>query len=431
MIDPRSRWFCVEQCGPSLGLWSEIWQSEKENGELTGVYEQSTFMPVRRSRPLGENMSSTYGYDTLPNTEMIHQIRMCYPWISKNRHYECSIEGLNLELIDFYNYIMPTYQERSVRLILYQTIYSILKSNFSDILIDTYGSFKTDLFLPTSDIDIVVFCDWKVIPLDQFKQVLIKSGLCVFGSILILDKAAVPIIKFRSVHYDLRVDITFNTKNGTKASAYIKNALNVNPVLKQLIMILKQFLLQRDANEVYHGGISSYSLILMAIALMKKYESHSQKRKLTLAELLILFFEFYGKKFDYLKEGITFRSSDCFVDKSELIGQCSSGNGDTPSLLFIQDPLNPENDVGKSSFGVMKIKNYFESAYVNLMMAIRNDNDFIFQSSVSILGRIILIPPHVIKYRNFIKDCYFKYRSAKPTYCGPNIKFINNPLDPN
>jgi non-canonical poly(A) RNA polymerase PAPD5/7 len=34
-------------------------------------------------------------------------------------------------------------------------------------------------------------------------------------------------------------------------------------------MVLKQFLLQRDLNEVYTGGIGSYSLILMIVSFLQ------------------------------------------------------------------------------------------------------------------------------------------------------------------
>lgn len=40
-------------------------------------------------------------------------------------------------------------------------------------------------------------------------------------------------------------------------------------VLPYLIFALKQFLLQRDLNEVFTGGISSYSLILMVISFLQ------------------------------------------------------------------------------------------------------------------------------------------------------------------
>ena len=41
------------------------------------------------------------------------------------------------------------------------------------------------------------------------------------------------------------------------------------PMLPYLIFVLKQFLLQRDLNEVFTGGISSYSLILMIISFLQ------------------------------------------------------------------------------------------------------------------------------------------------------------------
>jgi len=41
------------------------------------------------------------------------------------------------------------------------------------------------------------------------------------------------------------------------------------PVLSKLVLVLKQFLLQRDLNEVFTGGISSYSLILLVISFLQ------------------------------------------------------------------------------------------------------------------------------------------------------------------
>ena len=41
------------------------------------------------------------------------------------------------------------------------------------------------------------------------------------------------------------------------------------PNLKYLVLVLKQFLLQRDLNEVFTVGISSYSLILMTVSFLQ------------------------------------------------------------------------------------------------------------------------------------------------------------------
>jgi len=41
------------------------------------------------------------------------------------------------------------------------------------------------------------------------------------------------------------------------------------PNLKYLVLVLKLFLLQRDLNEVFTGGISSYCLILMTVSFLQ------------------------------------------------------------------------------------------------------------------------------------------------------------------
>ena len=67
----------------------------------------------------------------------------------------------------------------------------------------------------------------------------------------------------------MKVDISFNMNNGVKSVELIKDFCVQFPALKKLVLVLKQFLLQRDLNEVFHGGISSYSLILMCISFLQ------------------------------------------------------------------------------------------------------------------------------------------------------------------
>lgn len=68
---------------------------------------------------------------------------------------------------------------------------------------------------------------------------------------------------------DVRVDISFNMNNGVKSAEMIKHYMSVFPMLSKLVLVLKQFLAQRDMNEVFYGGISSYSLILMVVSFLQ------------------------------------------------------------------------------------------------------------------------------------------------------------------
>lgn len=68
---------------------------------------------------------------------------------------------------------------------------------------------------------------------------------------------------------DVRVDISFNMNNGVKSAEMIKHYMSAFPMLSKLVLVLKQFLAQRDMNEVFYGGISSYSLILMVVSFLQ------------------------------------------------------------------------------------------------------------------------------------------------------------------
>jgi len=41
------------------------------------------------------------------------------------------------------------------------------------------------------------------------------------------------------------------------------------PALPYLVLVLKQFLNQRDLNDVYSGGLGSYSLILLIVSFFQ------------------------------------------------------------------------------------------------------------------------------------------------------------------
>lgn len=85
--------------------------------------------------------------------------------------------------------------------------------------VEVFGSFRTKLYLPTSDIDLMVMGKWEVLPLHSLKKELQNSGLC--KSITVLDKASVPIVKVIDLESDIRVDISFNTNNGVNSAKLI------------------------------------------------------------------------------------------------------------------------------------------------------------------------------------------------------------------
>lgn len=183
--------------------------------------------------------------------------------------------------------------------------------------------------------------------------------------------------------------------------------------MEKLVFVLKQFLLQRNLKEVFTGGISSYSLILMVISFIQLHpRKEARLASANLGVLLIEFFELFGRCFNYYRVGIRINGGGSFVPKSEI--QKNMDSNYRPSILCIEDPLNPSNDIGKNSYGALMVKQAFEYAFVVLHQAVGPLCSTVDQTK-SILGRIIRVTDEVVDYRKSIIENFplpSKKRSA-------------------
>ncbi|KAM8876900.1 terminal nucleotidyltransferase 4B [Synchiropus picturatus] len=358
--------------------------------------------PNKRKR---DNKASTFGFNSsLLNSGNGLNTEDGYagtPW--KVRNYSEGIVGLHEEISDYYAYISPRPEEEKMRLEVVDRIKSVIHNLWPSAEVQVFGSFSTGLYLPTSDIDLVVFGKWETLPLWTLEEALRKRNIADENSIKVLDKATVPIIKLTDSFTEVKVDISFNVKSGVKAARLIKEFKEKYPVLPYLVLVLKQFLLQRDLNEVFTGGIGSYSLFLMAVSFLQlHYREDVCSPNINIGVLLIEFFELYGRHFNYLKTGIRIKDGGCYVAKDEV--QKNMMDGYRPSMLYIEDPLQPDNDVGRSSYGAMQVKQAFDYAYVVLNHAVSPIAKYYPNNDAeSILGRIIRVTKEVDEYREWIR----------------------------
>lgn len=65
-----------------------------------------------------------------------------------------------------------------------------------------------------------------------------------------LDKAFVPIVKMVDKDTKIYLDISFNTVQGVRSAKFIEDMKMRYPVLEPLVLVLKQFLMQRQLNQV-------------------------------------------------------------------------------------------------------------------------------------------------------------------------------------
>ncbi|XP_055314063.1 terminal nucleotidyltransferase 4B-like [Sitodiplosis mosellana] len=365
--------------------------------------ERSYYNPSRRKAALYENRASTYNLNRYQH-KIIGKHLGC-PWRPNNFVYPPGVLGLHTEIEQFYEHMIPTRTEHALRMKVVSRIESVVLQMWPDAHVEVFGSFRTGLYLPTSDIDLVVLGAWDGLPLRTLETELLDCGIAEPNSVRVLDKASVPIIKLTDRESQVKVDISFNMESGVRSAELIKDYKRKYPVLSKLVLVLKQFLLQRDLNEVFTGGISSYSLILMCISFLQLHSRNQSWENANLGVLLMEFLELYGRKFNYMKTGISIKKGGRYLPKEDL--QREMVDGHRPSLLCIEDPLTPGNDIGRSSYGALHVKHAFEWAYITLTSAvtpIQNGTNDCTRSSI--LGRIVRVTDEVIEYRNWVRATF-------------------------
>ncbi|KAK9674453.1 hypothetical protein RND81_12G233500 [Saponaria officinalis] len=284
-------------------------------------------------------------------------------WFRSDCRFKSPMLQLHKEILDFCDFLSPTPEEGRSRDAAIQRVSDVIKYIWPSCRVEVFGSYRTGLYLPSSDIDVVILesnIRSPQIGLQALSRALSQKGIA--KKIQVIGKARVPIIKFVEKVTDVAFDLSFDVDNGPKAAEYIKDVVSSLPPLRPLCLILKVFLQQRELNEVYSGGIGSYALLAMLIAMLKSVNDGQRYPEHNLGVLLVKFFEFYAHKLNTWDVGVSCNGRGTFFLKSKK-GFQQNGR---PFLICIQDPQAPENDIGKSSYNYFQIRSAFMMAYASL-----------------------------------------------------------------
>ena len=328
-----------------------------------------------------------------------------HPWIKPDSkcHINNGMLKLHYEILDFCKFVELNDEEKNMREKTYNSIKEIIESKFPEYKCILYGSFKTGLSLPDSDIDILILQKEKnddTLKVKLIDDIIKKIQETLYAtklfSYLEIIKAKVPIIKCTYKETGINVDISFFRKNGASAVKEIKNIIEKIPEIKPLMIVIKYTLRQRQLNEIYKGGVSSviiFSLLFYYISDTRKKIIHDAKNgkkeaEMTLGHLLVGFFDFYGFNFNYEKLGISIRNG-CFLYERDDDGK---------NLLSVENFQDISQDMGKSCFKFRKVIDTFKFA---------RDSLFYPEKSpiVSFLSGFIF-PDEILKKRADDDDIY-------------------------
>jgi non-canonical poly(A) RNA polymerase PAPD5/7 len=223
-------------------------------------------------------------------------------------------------------------------------------------------------------------------------KALMKAQLATSDSLKIISKARIPLVKFEERHTQFTVDISFNQESGIDGSDNIKSLLKKYPAIRPLLLVLKQFLLNRNLNEVYMGGLGSYALTLMITSLLQLHPMIQAKWISpceNLGVLLIEFFELYGRSLSYEDVGISIIKHGCYFSKDRR----GWTHPKRAHMLSVEDPYDTENDVTKGSFAIMAVKAAFQHAFdiLSSLVSLRSHVALYEQERTQLED----VPPHV------------------------------------
>ncbi|KZV85535.1 Nucleotidyltransferase, partial [Exidia glandulosa HHB12029] len=288
------------------------------------------------------------------------------PWtwgIDWSRHKSVA-QMLHTEVKAFSDYMSPSEEEHETRRLIIMLIDRCVRNQWPDARVLPFGSFETRLYHPLGDIDLVVHCPRlerlsKKNILYQLSRALNHEGLA--DNVQVIAHARVPIIKFISTYGRFAVDISINQENGIASGRIINGFLQELPALRPLSMVVKTFLRERNMNEVYNGGLGSYSTVCLLVNFLQmhpKIRSGEIRPEENLGTLLIEFLELYGHLFNTENVGVSLRDGGSYFSKSSR-GWVDSRQ---PFLLSIEDPQDASNDVSKGSFQIRQVFRTFAGA---------------------------------------------------------------------
>ncbi|KAH7309661.1 hypothetical protein B0I35DRAFT_397716 [Stachybotrys elegans] len=292
---------------------------------------------------------------------------------------------LHKEIVDFYEFVRPRQFEQRIRDNLVENLRKAMKRdgrNFASAQVYPFGSFMSGLYLPTADMDLVV-CSQSFLRrgpptylgarswLYKFQKFLVMQGVAEQNSIEVIAHARIPLVKFVDKLTGLKVDVSFENLGGVTAIETFMRWKERYPAMPTLVTVIKHFLLMRGLNEPVNGGIGGFSVICLVVSMlqmMPQVQSRNLIPEHHLGEMLLEFFELYGRRFNYQRNAISLTQPYGYIRKNDV----TSFTYKNQDRLSIIDPNNSANDIAGGSSNTPAILARFHDAYDMLVTRMRD-----------------------------------------------------------
>mmetsp|Transcript_8063 Transcript_8063/g.14784 ORF Transcript_8063/g.14784 Transcript_8063/m.14784 type:complete len:1289 (-) Transcript_8063:954-4820(-) len=303
----------------------------------------------------------------------------------------CTVEGIRDSVSSALSYDlqeMATMLEeiaerrRPWQLAVAERIKEAVETLFPGASAQVFGSLATSLAAPCSDLDMVIQ-NLSCPPAIALRTLVIHLKQQSWVQMLqAVEHSAVPVIRLSTAQIPIsfgnqgsliNVDITFDsmTHRGLLTCTLVKQLLHRYPPLKPLTLVLKQFLVEKGLNDPFVGGLSSYGLVLMITHILQKHFpsgiplgdiSHTQ----FLGPIFVSFLcEYANPKFP--EQGVwvdpsSFQSQEDILRRRKEASIMLQHLKVSKAPLYILDPLDIRNNIGRTCFGINQVIQAFSEA---------------------------------------------------------------------
>jgi len=257
-------------------------------------------------------------------SEAALQVDKRSPW-ARGRRYHSNTQDktvdLHNEVLDFVAFIKPTKSEIKRRETLVDLCRAIVNELWPTARLEVFGSYASGMYLPSSDVDMVVMGCPEQCPHSLRRLATVIKGDDNFDKIQVIDKARVPIIKWEDVPSGIPLNICFDQQDGITNTAWVKQQMIAFQPLHPLLLVLKQFLYNRDLHETYTGGVGSYLLTMTIISFLQQHPGRGpdfKKPETNIGALLMDYLHLYGLRFNMERMGISSRGGGMYFEKDSI-----------------------------------------------------------------------------------------------------------------
>ncbi|KAJ5067107.1 inactive non-canonical poly(a) RNA polymerase protein trf4-2-related [Anaeramoeba ignava] len=259
---------------------------------------------------------------------------------------------LHAEIMDFFEEHRPNKSQDEKRKEACERIKRVIQKRWRECEVVVYGSYPSGTYLPDSDIDITIFLESELPERElvyqlgnHLNQHAEKGRLKIIQT---LPFARVPIIKLLDLKSLFQIDISFNVSTCHRSVTFTRYLINIYPPLLPLLLVTKRFLQVHSLNEPFHGGLSSFSLLLLIVSFLQFHVGYNQSPKtVNLGSLLIDFFGVYAC-FNFRVYGISILNGGYYFYKPTSIFYSQS----QPEIPVIVDPLAQACNATRSTYAI-------------------------------------------------------------------------------